>query len=110
MDDKIKYALAGVALIALFAIPFLLNPGSQFGGADNAGSAAVKAQQPGYKPWFAPIWTPPPEIESMLFALQAAIGALIIGYFIGYEKARRDFGKKEKGEEKHRSGSRSRPS
>jgi cobalt/nickel transport protein len=45
-----------------------------------------------YKPWFKPIWEPPSgEIETFLFSLQAAIGALIIGYFIGYYrgKARR---------------------
>ena len=37
------------------------------------------------KPWFSSIWEPPSgEIESLLFALQAAIGAIIIGYFFGY--------------------------
>ena len=38
-----------------------------------------------YHPWFNSVWTPPsPEIESLLFALQAAFGAIIIGYFLGY--------------------------
>ena len=36
-------------------------------------------------PWAHSIWTPPSgEIESLLFALQAAFGAIIIGYFLGY--------------------------
>lgn len=48
-----------------------------------------------YKPWFEPVWEPPSdEIETFLFSLQAAIGAVIIGYFIGYYK-----GKKEVSEE-----------
>ena len=94
MKDWQKYILALAAVVAIFAIPFVINPEAKFGGADMAGTAAVQTQQPGYQPWVQPLWRPPPETESMLFALQAAIGALIIGYFIGHEKARRDFEKK----------------
>jgi len=37
-----------------------------------------------YKPWFSPLWEPPSgEIETLLFSLQAAIGAGIIGYIAG---------------------------
>ncbi|WP_456474185.1 energy-coupling factor ABC transporter substrate-binding protein [Candidatus Pyrohabitans sp.] len=40
-----------------------------------------------YEPWFSPIWEPPSsEIETFLFSLQAAVGALVIGYFVGYFK------------------------
>ncbi len=43
-----------------------------------------------YVPWFNPIWEPPSgEIETFLFALQAAIGSLVIGYFLGYYKGRK---------------------
>ncbi len=93
MDDKLKYALALLAIILLFALPFIVNPNAKYGGADDAGSKAVQAQAPGYVRWVLPLWTPPPETESMLFALQAALGALVIGYFIGYEKARADLAK-----------------
>ena len=56
----------------------------EFGGSDDQGSAAVAPSQPGFKPWFEPIWSPPsPEIESLLFAVQAAIGAGVIGYVLG---------------------------
>ena len=42
-------------------------------------------EETGFKPWFSSIWEPPSgEIESLLFALQAAIGAIIIGYAFGY--------------------------
>ncbi len=53
-----------------------------FGGSDDAAGEAV--EESGFEPWFASIWEPPSgEIESLLFALQAAIGAIIIGYFFG---------------------------
>ena len=82
------YLLALAFMFALFALPFLLNPNAKFGGADNAGRDLIAQQAPNYKPWFSSFWKPPPETESMLFALQASIGAIIIGYFIGYEKGK----------------------
>ncbi|MBS3069699.1 energy-coupling factor ABC transporter substrate-binding protein [Candidatus Micrarchaeota archaeon] len=82
------YLLALLAIVALFALPFLLNPDAQFGGADNAGRDLIAQQDPNYTPWYSSWWQPPPETESMLFALQAAIGAIIIGYFIGYERGK----------------------
>ena len=70
-------------VVLLVVVPLALVHG-KYGGTDDAGSAAVAAAVPGFKPWFHPIWTPPsPEIESLLFALQAAIGAGVIGYVLG---------------------------
>ena len=47
--------------------------------------AGPAIEETGYQPWFNSIWEPPSgEIESLLFALQAAIGAIIIGYVLGY--------------------------
>lgn len=93
MKDRHKYALAIVLMVAIFAIPFVINGTAKFGGADVAGSDVIMRQQPGYERWVLPLWTPPPETESMLFALQAAIGALAIGYFIGHERARMEMRK-----------------
>jgi len=62
-----------------------------FKGSDDLGTEAIEAT--GYRPWFKPIWTPPSdEVESLLFALQAALGAGVLGYVIGrrHEAARRD--------------------
>lgn len=54
-----------------------------FGGSD--GEAEDIIAESGYEPWFTSLWEPPSgEIESLIFALQAAIGAIIIGYFFGY--------------------------
>lgn len=73
--------LVGVLLLVL--IPLIFVKG-EYGGSDDQGTAAVVAARPGYKPWFTPIWVPPsPEIESLLFAVQAAFGAGIIGYVLG---------------------------
>ena len=45
---------------------------------------------PEYKPWFEAIWSPPSaEVESFLFALQAAAGTGFIGYWIGFQRGRR---------------------
>ena len=39
---------------------------------------------PSYTPWFEPLIEPASgEIASLLFALQAAIGAGVIGYYLG---------------------------
>jgi cobalt/nickel transport protein len=75
-------------VVILLAFPLALYNGKgedqgYFSGADDQGSAAVEAT--GYQPWFSSLWEPPsPEIESLLFAIQAAIGAIIIGYVLGY--------------------------
>lgn len=59
-------------------------------GADGLAKDKISEISPGYQPWFEPVWEPPSgEIESFLFSLQAAIGALIIGYIIGYQRGRR---------------------
>jgi cobalt/nickel transport protein len=73
--------IAGV--LALMILPLVFVKG-EYGGSDDQGSAAVESSRPGFKPWFEPIWVPPsPEIESLLFAVQAAIGAGVIGYVLG---------------------------
>lgn len=82
------YILIIVAVVVLFAAPLLLNPNAPYGGADSSAEEAITDQ--GYTPWFTSIWEPPSgEIETLLFSLQAAIGALIIGYFVGYERGKR---------------------
>ena len=82
------YIILIAAVVLLFAAPLLLFPSAEFGGADSAAEQAISDQ--GYTPWFTSIWEPPSsEIETLLFSLQAAIGALIMGYFVGYERGKR---------------------
>ncbi len=55
-----------------------------FAGADDKARHMVSEIDPNYKPWFEPLIEPASaEIASLLFALQAAIGAGVIGYYLG---------------------------
>ena len=84
---------AGLLLLAAgIAVAPLLMPmaDGSFKGSDDQATAAIAASAPGYRPWFAPLWTPPSgEVASLLFALQAAAGAGVIGYYIGLRQGRR---------------------
>lgn len=88
MMSKKTIAFLIIVLIILVVAPLSLYHGhgeddGYFGGSDDAAGDIV--EQSGYEPWFSSIWEPPSgEIESLIFAVQAAIGAIIIGYFFGY--------------------------
>ena len=88
MNNKVIY-IAGFAVIALLVIVTLAygaSNGSEFGGADDGAEDVIGKVDPDYEPWTNGIfgnYSLPGETESLLFALQAAIGAIIIGYFIG---------------------------
>ena len=61
----------------------------RFAGADGRAQQAITSIAPSYRPWFAPILKPASdEIASLLFALQAALGAGVIGYWLGWSMAR----------------------
>lgn len=60
--------------------------GAEFAGSDGQAMVAVAALRPDYQPWFGLIWEPPPEIASGLFALQAALGAGVLGYYLGFKR------------------------
>jgi cobalt/nickel transport protein len=81
--------LLGV-VVALAIIPLFLHPDSEFGGADGSAEGVITEINPEVEPWFSPIWEPPGgETESLLFALQAAIGAGVVGYYFGYKRGQR---------------------
>lgn len=87
-STRAKNILLLAAVILLAAIPLLIVNGD-FGGSDDAAEKAIRSLDPSYKPWFSPLVEPPAETESMLFALQAAIGAGFIGYVIGLFRGKR---------------------
>jgi cobalt/nickel transport protein len=86
VNKKAIILLALVAIIIIFPLALYNGKGEAqgyFGGADDQGSELIEST--GYTPWAHSLWEPPSgEIESLLFALQAAIGAIIIGYVFGY--------------------------
>ena len=83
---------AGVALIILLAVvPLVIVQDSEFGGSDGVGSEVVAEIAPEYdNEWIGNIWEPPGgETESLLFALQATAGGVLIGYCFGYLRGRK---------------------
>jgi len=88
-----------IAVIALVALPLWMvkkpAPGADgrqiqiFAGADDKAKDLVGIISPDYKPWFKSLMEPPSgEIGSLLFALQAALGAGFIGYWYGCSTTR----------------------
>lgn len=78
-----------LAAMVLALIPlFMSYEGEEvFGGADGQAQDAIHEIRPEYEPWFTALWEPPSgEIESLLFMLQAALGAGLLGYYIGLRR------------------------
>ncbi len=74
-------------LIVLIA-PLIIKKNSNFSGTDGEALELISEINPNYSAWFSNIWEPPSgEIESLLFALQAAIGSGFIGYYIGVKRS-----------------------
>lgn len=94
MKDAAKsLVLKNIILISLVAaltvIPLIMQRGAEFGGADGQAEKVITETNPGYAPWFQSFWEPPSgEIESLLFALQAALGSGFIGYYLGFVRGR----------------------
>ncbi len=84
--NMVVYVVGFAAIAALVIGALWYANGSSFGGADDAAEDVIAEVDLDYQPWTSGIWGDfelPGETESLLFALQAAIGAVIIGYFIG---------------------------
>lgn len=74
--------LTFVVLIAVLPLIFLKD--AEFAGADSIAEAEITRIAPTYEAWYQPWFEPASgEIESLLFALQAAIGAGVVGYVLG---------------------------
>ncbi|MEU7467620.1 energy-coupling factor ABC transporter substrate-binding protein [Streptomyces sp. NPDC044984] len=83
-----------VLVAALAVIPLVFGLGDHkeepFAGADAEAETAITELDPDYEPWFSPLYEPPSgEIESALFALQAALGAGVLAYYFGVRRGRR---------------------
>ncbi|GAA1390870.1 energy-coupling factor ABC transporter substrate-binding protein [Luteococcus peritonei] len=82
-----------LAIVAIFALCLALAPkpsgdGESFGGTDAAVTEVLEEQ--GVEPWFSSVFQPgSSEIESGLFALQAALGGGVLGYALGNLRGRR---------------------
>ena len=84
---KYLYILIIGILLAIFIMPFIVNATQDFSGTDGQGPDQITSS--GYIPWIEPLGYQPDALgERVIFSLQVAIGALIIGYFVGYMRAK----------------------
>ncbi|KQX49128.1 energy-coupling factor ABC transporter substrate-binding protein [Paenibacillus sp. Root444D2] len=87
MKTRTVNTLMLIAVVLLAVLPLIFATG-EFGGSDDAAEQLIQSIEPSYTPWFSSLFELPAETESMLFALQAAIGAGFIGYAFGYFKGK----------------------
>lgn len=81
-----------VTCVLIAVIPLTTIHDSEFGGADGQAEEAIAEINPDYEPWAESILEPPGgETESLLFALQAALGAGVIFFGFGYLAARKKY-------------------
>lgn len=81
------FLLLIVAVIVV--IPLIWITDSEFGGADGEAEGMISEVNPDYEPWASPLMEPPGgETESLLFALQAALGSGAVFFGIGYLKGK----------------------
>ena len=91
---EILSMIAIVAFCALFLYTSATMSGAEFAGSDNVGSGLIAKLSSTPVESFTPLipqWEPPSgEIEACLFALQAAVGGILVGggfgYWIGQKK------------------------
>ncbi len=82
--------------------PLLLVKGGEFAGSDDKAEKAITELHPQYKPWFKPVFElPSSEVESLLFSVQAAGGAGVIGYVIGLYKGRSESKQRDENTNRH---------
>lgn len=91
MSARRRHLLTLLAVVVLVVAPLFLYLGSDnvLSGSDSRAVEEAGRIDPDHEPWFEPVWSPPePETEGLLFALQAALGAAVIGYVAGVIRTR----------------------
>lgn len=97
MSKNTKVVIFVLLLAVVIAVvPLLLIHDSEFGGADGAAEDMITEINPDYVAWASPLMEPPGgETESLLFCLQAGLGASVFGFGFGYLVARKKYKKED---------------
>lgn len=84
---KRKNLILILICVLLIIAPFIVAKNGEFNGADSMAEDLITEINSDYEPWAESLWVPPSgEVESFLFAFQAAAGAGFIGYYVGKKK------------------------
>jgi cobalt/nickel transport protein len=87
---KVRNSGLIVAAVVLIIVSLMVGShreGAEFAGADDQAKNVIATLNPDYRPWFSPFWEPPSgEVASLLFALQAALGSGLLGYYLGLRR------------------------
>ena len=79
-----KNLILSIIVIVLAVLPLITLKNAEFAGADGLAETAITEIYPDYEPWFSSLYEPASgEIESLLFAVQAALGAGVAGFILG---------------------------
>lgn len=79
-----KNLILSIIVIVLAVLPLITLKNAEFAGADGLAETAITEINPDYEPWFSSLYEPASgEIESLLFVVQAALGAGVAGFILG---------------------------
>ncbi len=79
-----KNLILSIIVIVLAVLPLITLKNAELAGADGLAETAITEINPDYEPWFSSLYEPASgEIESLLFAVQAALGAGVAGFILG---------------------------
>ncbi|BAZ08505.1 cobalt transport protein [Calothrix sp. NIES-4071] len=101
MSNRSNNWLLFITVVGLAVAPLLFVKGG-YGGSDDKAKEAITELHPQYKPWFKPVFElPSSEVASLLFSVQAAGGAGVVGYVIGLYKGRSESKKRDENTDRH---------
>jgi cobalt/nickel transport protein len=90
MKTSTRNIILILAILAIAIVPLVTLKNAAFGGTDDKGMQLIQTIDSSYKPWFQKIELfKSAEITSSLFALQAALGAGFLGYYIGFTRGKK---------------------
>ncbi|WP_311208397.1 MULTISPECIES: energy-coupling factor ABC transporter substrate-binding protein [unclassified Aeromicrobium] len=90
INGAIAVAIVLLVVAALVLDARRTGPEERFVGSDSTATTLIQTDNPGYEQWFTPLFSPTSgEVESGLFALQAGLGGLALGYCLGALRRRR---------------------